>query len=201
MSSARARAIAWVASGVLGGAIVTGAVVSQLGLATAATPAPSPGQMQQYGGPGPGMMAPGMPGARLMKGLGRVTHGELQVQTGTGTFQTVVVQNGKVTAVDTANKTVTVKSADDWSATYVVDSNTRIRKDRAQAKLADLKVGDTVHVMAVKSGSTLTAKMIGDGVGPGPGRGMRGMMHGGGDADDAPQGTVPNGTATQGTST
>ncbi len=197
MSSARSRAVAWLAAGVLGGAVVTGVVVSQLTAATAATPTPAPGQTQQYGPGGTGMRPAGGVIGRF-GGLGRIAHGELTVRTGTNTYEVVFVQNGAVTAVDTAAKRLTVKSSDGQSFTYVIGAATVIHKNGAAAALSDLKIGDTVHVTAVKaSDGTLTARTVRDGRAATRG-GMawrhRGWGRGGG------QGQAPNGSTPQGSS-
>jgi hypothetical protein len=95
-------------------------------------------------------------------------HGELVVpqRDGTGT-QTIVVQSGNVTAVSATS--LTVKSSDGFTATYVITSSTRVAP--RSGAVTSLKKGDPVHVAATKSGSTLTALMVGTRPEGPPGRG------------------------------
>jgi hypothetical protein len=108
---------------------------------------------------GPGFFGPGIGG--------RVLHGESTVQTQDGT-QIVDTQAGTISAVDTAKKTITVTSTDKVAFTYVLDSNTRVldfaTSTPAKATITDLKVGDTVEVVAIRTGDTRTAKSVVDGL-------------------------------------
>src|SRR4051812_16629725 len=104
--SPRLRVGAWVAAGVLGGGLVTGLVVSQLGIATAASPSPSPrasgqprpvmpfGSGRHFGGRLPGLppFGPGFGPEMGMLGMGpsRVLHGEATVKKPDGTTEVVV---------------------------------------------------------------------------------------------------------------
>ncbi|MCA1830322.1 MAG: DUF5666 domain-containing protein, partial [Actinobacteria bacterium] len=88
---------------------------------------------------------------RFGRGLGkRVVTGEFKVQTADG-FATVRVNTGTITAV--GNDSITLKRADGQSVTVPVTPDTKIRRDRAQAKLSDLKSGDVVRTMQVDRGS------------------------------------------------
>ncbi len=82
----------------------------------------------------------------LMRGvmaLGNVQHGEFTVQEN-DKATVMTLQRGEVTkASDTS---ITVKSTDDFSATYVVGNDTR-------AMATGLKVGDSVIVVAEKTGA------------------------------------------------
>lgn len=108
-------------------------------------------------GKGPGGRHGG-PGGFAMMGPRGALHGELVVpqRDGTGT-QTVVVQTGEVTAVSA--KSLSLKSSDGYTATYVITSTTRVAA--RSGGISSLKKGDTVSVLATKSGSTLTAVMVG----------------------------------------
>ena len=79
-----------------------------------------------------------------------------------GAFVVLDTQRGTVTGNNGTQ--LTVKSADGFTATYTVGSSTVIRKDGAKATVGDLKVGDTVGVVGVKSGDTVTARAVRDGV-------------------------------------
>ena len=87
---------------------------------------------------------------------GGVVHGQLTVPKSGGGYQTVDVQNGKVTAVSTGS--VTVKSADGFTATYTVTSKTLVTAEAPG--IASVKKGDTVFVTATISGSTATAASV-----------------------------------------
>jgi hypothetical protein len=99
---------------------------------------------------GPGLFGLGMAGGAI--------HGQLTVPKSGGGYQTVDVQDGTVTAVSTGS--VTVKSADGYTATYTVTGNTVI--DAKAAGIGSVKKGDTVFVTATVSGSTATAASIFD---------------------------------------
>lgn len=68
-----------------------------------------------------------------------------------------MVQNGTVTAVSATS--LSVKSSDGYTATYVVNATTRVAAHASG--ITSLKKGDTVSVLATKSGSTLTAVRVG----------------------------------------
>lgn len=142
------------AAAVVGGVALTGGVAlaaSHGGSATKAQQAPG-----QQGGPSGGSGsgfggAFGGPG----RGLGAAIHGEYVVETSTGTYVTELTQRGTVSAVSSTS--VTVKSADGYSKTYVVPSSVSV---------TSVKTGDTVSVVATVSGSTATLTSIGSGTGP-----------------------------------
>jgi hypothetical protein len=168
------------------GSPASSASTSGSGVLTAASStAPSaapPTSGNEQGGPrgrggagGPWMRGPGGPAMGGMFGIGgpgRVLHGESTVATANGGTEIVDTQSGTVSAIDTTKKTVTVTSTDKVAFTYVVDSSSRIvdfaTSTPAKATLADLKVGDTVEVTAIRSGDTRTVKALVDGK-PAPG--------------------------------
>ncbi|NNM46817.1 hypothetical protein [Knoellia koreensis] len=90
------------------------------------------------GEPGGGGRKGGIPG------LGAVEHGEFTTQGGDGKPATMLVQRGEVTKASATS--VTVRSSDDFTATYAVDGSTRV-PGQAPA------VGDRVIVLATKDGS------------------------------------------------
>ena len=167
--SPRVRAGAWIAAGLLGGGFVAGAIVSQLGTATAASSTPSPrasGAPMPYGGPmqGFGGRLRGLPplgGPELGLG-GKVLHSEATVQAPDGTTKVVVSQTGDIT--DISDSTITVKSSDGFDATYTVDKNTRISLNGTDGTASSLKNGDTVRVFGTKNGSTNHANAVMDGM-------------------------------------
>lgn len=88
----------------------------------------------------------------------RALHGEVTLR---GAKHRVVdVQRGTVSAVSATS--ITVRSTDGFTATYVVDATTKIREAKEKATIAAVKTGDRVRVVATKDGSTLTATRIAD---------------------------------------
>jgi Cu/Ag efflux protein CusF len=187
----RNRLVAWATLGVLGAALAGGgiyaatagggsgspSVATSAVLAAAsgsATPAPSalPHDRDGRRGPGPGfggrLGGPGGIGGIGGMGLGQLLHGEATVATANGGTEIVDTQTGTISGIDTAKKTITVTSSDKVSFTYVVDANTHLvdfaLATPKNATLSDLKSGDTVRVMAVRTGDTRTAKSVLDGL-------------------------------------
>jgi hypothetical protein len=89
----------------------------------------------------------------------RVEHGELTVRTRSGP-QVVDVQRGQVTAVSSTS--LTVRSKDGFSATYVVGSSSKVRAAKKQATISAVRTGDRVGVVAVRSGSVVTVRRLAD---------------------------------------
>jgi hypothetical protein len=125
---------------------------------TAASPAPSPAaSAPSFHGRGPGGFGGfGGFGGLGLGGLGGVIHGQVTEPKSGGGYQTVDVQRGTVTAVSSSS--VTVKSADGYSATYIVSSSTEVNAQAAG--IGTVKDGDTVEVTATVSGGTATAASI-----------------------------------------
>src|SRR4051812_35150684 len=153
---------AWTAAGLLAGGAAIGAAVSQLGVTGAASPTPKPNSSVAparpfpHPGQGFGHRGPGHGGG--LAGLGRVLHGQATVQAPTGGTKVMSLQTGAITAI--SGSQVTVKSTDGFTTTYTVDKDTRIVLRGTQGALSSLKSGDTVPVLAVKSGSSWTAKAV-----------------------------------------
>lgn len=108
-------------------------------------------------GPREGMRG-GKPGGKHGGPGGHALHGSFVVRDGDDGFRTMEVQNGTVTAV--SNSSITVKSADGFSKTYVVDDTTIVNAGRDG--IADVKENDTVHVDAVVDGNASKARRIND---------------------------------------
>ena len=70
----------------------------------------------------------------------------------------VVFQRGPVAKV--SGTELTVKSADGYTATYRLGTETKVRKNREAADVGDLQADDRVHVVAVRDGSTLEALRV-----------------------------------------
>jgi hypothetical protein len=163
-----------------------------LGQAAAATsPSSSPSGSQDDkggrrgpGGAGPsgwgrfaGPAGPGAGGLGRLPGGGDVLHGEATVKTPSAGTEIVDTQNGTISAVDTTAKTITITSTDKASFSYVVTSTTRLVDFAAaspmKATLADLLVGDTVRIVATRSGDVRTATSLLDDMPTGKNHPMR----------------------------
>jgi hypothetical protein len=120
-----------------------------------ATKAPVPGDRR---GPRLGKRPDGLGGFGMLKGAGGALHGELVVPAPGGGYQTVLVQNGKVTAV--SKTSITLKSEDGFSATYAVTSETVV--NAARDGITTIKKGAQANVMAVRKSGKATALHVGD---------------------------------------
>lgn len=135
------------------------------GVAFAKAPSPSPSphgpglhQGSGFGG-GPGGDGPGGGGFGFGFG-GQIEHGEATVDTANNTTQVIDIQHGTVTSAGSG--TLTVQSADGFSATYTVDSSTKISKNRQTSDISQVATNDEVNVVAINANGTLTAQRIGD---------------------------------------
>jgi hypothetical protein len=122
---------------------------------------PGQGNQQQEGMPGlkrhMGMRGgPGF-GGGLAGPMGAL-HGEFVVPKQGGGYQTLVVQRGTATSV--SSSTITVKSADGFSATYSVGADALV--NAARDGLGSVKKGDEVTVLAQQKSGNDAALQIGD---------------------------------------
>lgn len=83
-------------------------------------------------------------------------HGSAVVPKTGGGYQTVLFQNGKVTAVSSTS--ITLRSADGYSHTYQVTSATMVNAQRGG--IGSIKDGNQVIAVATVSGGTATAARI-----------------------------------------
>ena len=162
-------AIAAVAIGALG----LGGVAYAATTSNTASPTPSTGGKAGYGAPGQpgnayaprqgggmmggdrgGMGRGGMGG--LGMGLGGAIHGSAVTPKQGGGYQTVDAQRGTVTEVSTTS--ITVKSEDGFTKTYVVTADTLVNAKRDG--IASVKKGDTVAVVAVEAAGAVNAVQI-----------------------------------------
>jgi hypothetical protein len=135
------------------------------GAATAATPSPSssaPSPAPSFRVPlphrfpfRPGMI-PGFAGPLGLAGLFGAIHGQYVAPKAGGGYQTIALQNGKVTAV--SGTSITLRSADGYTHSYVVTSSTTMNAQRGG--ISSIKTGNEVVVRATVSGSTTTAAQI-----------------------------------------
>lgn len=75
-----------------------------------------------------------------------------------GSYVTLQGQRGTITKV--SSTALTVKSADGFTATYALDSKTKVHADGKTASPSSLKTGQQIAVVATKSGSTFTARTV-----------------------------------------
>ena len=87
---------------------------------------------------------------------GHMLHSEVVIEDADGNYVTIRMQSGEVTAVSATS--ISVKSADGYTSTYVITDATEQDRDRTADTQA--KVGDTVRVRATVDGSTATAEDI-----------------------------------------
>jgi hypothetical protein len=152
---------------------VLAAAATGVALASTSTPTPSgsPSASPDGGTQKNGSTEPGGRGLRHKGfGLGRpgmlggiegpmgALHGQFVVPKQGGGYQTLVVQQGKVTSVSTSS--ITVKSADGFSATYAVPADTLV--NAARDGIGSVKKGDDVSVLAQQKSGNDAALQIGD---------------------------------------
>jgi hypothetical protein len=125
------------------------------GTASAATQGPGGGFGAGAGGGGGfGGRAGGADGVgSLLSAL----HGDFTVSD-SGSYVTERMQTGEITAVSATS--ITAKSADGYTQTYVINSSTQV--DAGSEQVSDLKSGATVTIIAKLSGDTGTATSVSD---------------------------------------
>lgn len=90
--------------------------------------------------------------------LGNAVHGDFVVRTDTGAYVTERVQTGKVSKL--GSSTLTLTSADRYVGNYLFNASTVI--NRGAITIDDVKLGDTVNVIATLTGNTATATTVTD---------------------------------------
>lgn len=100
------------------------------------------------------MGGPGVFGFGL--GPAGAIHGTFTVKGPNGTYETIDTQYGTAEAVSSSS--ITVKSADGFSQTYAVSSSTVV--DAQPNGISSVRVGDTVSIQGLVSGSTVTAERV-----------------------------------------
>ncbi|MFA7322790.1 MAG: DUF5666 domain-containing protein [Candidatus Nanopelagicales bacterium] len=145
-----------IATGVAAGALLA---VGVTGIATSAQAATRSDQSTTSQQALPhGMRDHGGPGNRAHADRSLPVHGETVTKATDGSFVTHVMVSGTVTSVSATS--ISVKAADDYSATFVINSSTDVRTTSSGGTISDIKVGDSVHVDGTKSGSTITADEV-----------------------------------------
>jgi len=158
-----AKAASLIAVGVIGATALTG-----FAFAANSTPDPSTGSTPsataaadpaQDAGKGPrdGRGGPGGVFGRMGPN-GPVLHGDVTVKDKEGVVKNVRVQTGVVTAVSATS--LTLKSSDDYVGEWTINSDTKVRRDKDQATIDKVAVGDTVTVMGTVASDTATAERV-----------------------------------------
>jgi hypothetical protein len=133
-----------------GSSSTSASVTPAASTSTAATPAT-----------GAGKAAKGALKGKLGLAIKNFDHGSW-VSQNQGSPQTHDAIKGTVSAVSASS--ITVKSADGVSQTFVVNSDTAVRvKGTGKAAISSVKVNDTVLVTGTAAGSSATAKHVLDG--------------------------------------
>jgi hypothetical protein len=83
-------------------------------------------------------------------------HGEFTVRDPAGGFRTMATQRGTATAVSASS--ITVKSEDGFSRTYVVNDDTLVKA--GDEGTGDIATGDEVRVVAIVSDGTARAVQV-----------------------------------------
>jgi hypothetical protein len=84
-------------------------------------------------------------------------HGQITVKTKDGT-KTVAVQRGTVTAVSATS--LSVKSSDGFTETWVLNSGTKVRADGKAGSASALRTGEELGVAGGMAGNTSTARLV-----------------------------------------
>jgi hypothetical protein len=92
-------------------------------------------------------------------GRGHALHSTATIKDSTGAFVNIASIQGAVTAVSASS--ITVKAEDGFTATYVVNANTKVHTDaKKDGTIADVAVGQTAEVRGTSAGGTLTADHV-----------------------------------------
>lgn len=93
--------------------------------------------------------------------LSRIVHGEATLTTKDHGYQVVELQRGTVDSASPGQ--LTVRSADGFTATYLINDSTKIHKNRKASDISQVLTHDRVTVVATKANGTVTATRIRDG--------------------------------------
>lgn len=140
-----------------GGGTTSPALSASSGSTTTTVPGhQGPGRVKAGGGFG-GRFG-GMAGPAFAGGVGgSIVHGQYTTKDGSG-YRTIDIQTGQVTSVSSSS--ISVKSGDGYTATYVVKSTTIV--DAQSGGISTIGSGDNVTLTALVDGSTATAANITD---------------------------------------
>ena len=97
---------------------------------------------------------------RLGRRAGRLVHSESKIKLPEG-YAIVTVDTGKVTAIDHADKKITIKRDDGETVTATAVEETVVCKDGEKAAFDSIKVGDFARLLSVRSERFTGLKRIG----------------------------------------
>jgi hypothetical protein len=140
---------------VVGGGTAVAIAATQPGASTNTHPGAGVSGGQVTGGSGShhGSYPGGYPGP-----LGNAVHGDFVVRTSSGAFATERFQTGTVTRL--ATNSISLTSQDHYVGSYLINASTVL--NRGAITIHDVKLGDTVTVIATLSGNTATATTVTD---------------------------------------
>ena len=95
---------------------------------------------------------------RLAGLRGRLVQGTLTVLDRDGKLVTLQLDHGTVSAV--GGGSITIAEAGGTNVSVATTAETRVRREKKPATLADLKVGDEVVVTSTVAGSSATARLV-----------------------------------------
>ncbi|GAA2648978.1 hypothetical protein [Paractinoplanes durhamensis] len=127
---------------------VTAGIMAAVGGGSSATTGPGGGQGLGQNGPGTGQAG----GTTTASAL----HGTYVVSDGNGGYVTQLAQTGTVSTISSSS--ITVKSDDGYSKTYVISTSTTVGTGR----IADVLKGHTVRIVATSAKQKVTATSITD---------------------------------------
>lgn len=171
-----AKAAGWLAAGAIGATALTGVAFAANNDATPSpsTPSTTAPERPESGGTAtnPGdqngdqqnmRRGPGGPGQRGGPGMmggagGRVMHGDVTVKDENDEATQARIQSGTIESASATS--ITVKSEDGYTSTWILNADTKVHRDRSDATATDLKQGDFVSVRGPLSGDTATAKSV-----------------------------------------
>jgi len=151
-------------------AVAAGAGIALAATSGSSTPLSAPGSLSAaMSTPSSGQKAPAPACRRVTtprragflcrrSGLRGALHGTLVLPKAGGGTVTVEIQNGKVASV--SQSSITLKSTDGYTKTYVVSASTMV--DAQRNGIGSVKVGDQVWVTAKASGGAVTAIRVVD---------------------------------------
>lgn len=96
--------------------------------------------------------------ARVRGLVGRALHGELVVAGKDGKTVDVAVQRGQVTAVSPTS--ITLRSTDGFSRTYVLTTDSKIHVGKTTSTVADVQTGAQGAVVATKDGAAYDVRRL-----------------------------------------
>jgi hypothetical protein len=178
----------------------TGSANPAAGSSSSSTTSPTTTPNKAPNGHGPGRFFRGGgfggPGFGGFAGPGSIVHGTITTHTPSG-YKTIEIQTGQVTSVSSSS--ITVKSSDGWTHTYVVTSKTVV--DSQAGGISSVAAKDQVSLQATPQAGKDTAVNIVDITKVGSSRqsfGFGGPKPGGPSGPGAP--AAPGGTGSGGSS-